>query len=88
VTAEWETSAGQRGSGKARPLTDESGTFWFFAESNVEIIVKVLDACGAFGRFWVFAAGLTRPPVPSAPILIRQASPSSGFRRRTPSKRP
>jgi hypothetical protein len=59
VTAEWETPAGQRGSGKARPLTDESGTFWFFAESNVEVIVKVLDACGAFGRFWVFAAGLT-----------------------------
>ena len=59
VTAAWETPAGGRGTGKARQLTDESGWFWFFEESNVEIVVKVLDACGAFDRFWVFAAGLT-----------------------------
>lgn len=59
VTAEWDTPAGQSGTGKAHQLTDETGYFWFFAESNVEVVVKVLDACGAFGRFWVFAAGLT-----------------------------
>jgi hypothetical protein len=59
VTATWETSAGQSGTGKARQLTDESGYFWFFSENNVEVVVKVLDACSSFGRFWVFAAGLT-----------------------------
>jgi len=59
VTAEWETPGGQSGTGKAHQLTDETGYFWFFAESNVEVVVKVLDACGAFDRFWVFAAGLT-----------------------------
>jgi hypothetical protein len=63
VTADWETSAGQRGTGRARQLTDETGTFWFFSESNVEVVVKVLDACSSFDRFWVFAAGLTNVAV-------------------------
>ncbi|MEM1180987.1 MAG: hypothetical protein AAGM22_21785 [Acidobacteriota bacterium] len=41
-------------------LTDETGYFWFFDPENIEVVLKVLDACGApFDRFWVFAAGLT-----------------------------
>ena len=29
------------------------------AATNVEAVVKVLDACGLNNRFWVFAGGLT-----------------------------
>ena len=39
---------------------DDTGYFWFFNADNVEVVVKVLDACAtAFQSFWVFAAGLT-----------------------------
>lgn len=40
-------------------LTDETGYLWFFTASNVEAVVKVLNACGVNSRQWVFAAGLT-----------------------------
>lgn len=43
-------------------LTGDTGYFWFFNASNVELVVKVLDACH-FGRFWVFAGGLTNVDV-------------------------
>ncbi|HVR28597.1 MAG TPA: hypothetical protein VMS86_03600, partial [Thermoanaerobaculia bacterium] len=45
-------------------LTDDTGAFWFFDSANVEILIKVLDACAsAFDSFWVFAAGLTNVEV-------------------------
>ena len=28
-------------------------------QDNVEVVVKVIDACQEFGKYWVFAAGLT-----------------------------
>ncbi|HET9768539.1 MAG TPA: CSLREA domain-containing protein, partial [Thermoanaerobaculia bacterium] len=60
VTARWQ-SGELAGSATAVPVTDESGSFWFFAASNLELTVKVVDACGAGadGRFWVFSSGLT-----------------------------
>jgi hypothetical protein len=45
--------------GNSVPLRSDSGYFWFFDEDNVEVVVKVLDACNPFNRYWVFAAGLT-----------------------------
>ena len=45
------------------PLTDASGNFWFFSQTNIELDVKVLDGCGVNNRFWVFAAGLTNVKV-------------------------
>ncbi|HEX2162478.1 MAG TPA: Calx-beta domain-containing protein [Thermoanaerobaculia bacterium] len=46
--------------GQTIPLTDDSGLFWFFAASNVEMLIKVLDACvEPFNRFWVFYAATT-----------------------------
>ena len=60
VEVEFETAGGQGGSGQAIKLTNDTGYFWFFDSENVEIVVKVLNACTiAPGRFWVFAAGLT-----------------------------
>lgn len=59
VRAQWTTPQGQSGTGQARALTADTGYFWFFDEANVEIVLKVLDACGFSGNFWVFATGLT-----------------------------
>ena len=61
VTATYHDHLGRDGVGVAAPLTSESGTFWFFSPDNVELILKVVDACSHpdFHNFWVFASGLT-----------------------------
>ena len=59
MRAEWRTTSGDQGFAEAVPLTSDTGTFWFFDEANVEIVVKVLDGCGVNGHYWVFAGGLT-----------------------------
>ncbi len=60
VEVTWSDSFGNTGAGRGVALTDETGYFWFFDEDNVELVVKVLDACAdPSNRFWVFAAGLT-----------------------------
>ena len=55
----WRDFAGRTGSGTAVPLSEESGLFWFFAASNLEMLVKVLDGCAVTGHHWVFAAAAT-----------------------------
>jgi hypothetical protein len=40
-------------------LTTDTGYFWFFNPSNVEVMIKVLDGCSFNNRYWVFAGGLT-----------------------------
>ena len=58
----WETPDFAAGNAAAVDLAfaDDSGYFWFFDPNNVEVVVKVLDACQTrFNSFWVFAAGLT-----------------------------
>ena len=59
ITADWRDAQGNTGSGRAVPLTADTGYFWFFGSSNVELVVKVLNGCGFNQRFWVFAGGLT-----------------------------
>jgi hypothetical protein len=41
------------------PLTSDTGYFWFFSSSNVEMVVKAVTGCGLNSRYWVFAGGLT-----------------------------
>ena len=53
------TANGVTGPGHAVPMTADTGYFWFFNDTNVEVVLKVLDACGPYHRFWVFAGGLT-----------------------------
>jgi plastocyanin len=53
------TAAGETGQGNAVQLTTDSGYFTFFDPTNVEAVVKVLNACGLNNHFWVFGAGLT-----------------------------
>jgi subtilisin-like proprotein convertase family protein len=59
VEVQFLTGGGQSGNGQATALTQDTGYFWFFDPDNVEIVVKVLNACSISDRFWVFAAGLT-----------------------------
>lgn len=60
VTAQWETSDRRNGDGRAVPLTGDSGYFWFFDAQNVEVTVKMLNACALpQPAFWFFASGMT-----------------------------
>jgi fibronectin type III domain protein/matrixin len=61
VTATFDTTAGLHGTGQPAGLTMDTGFFWFFSSTNVEVVIKVLDACAftAQPAFWVFASGLT-----------------------------
>ncbi len=59
VRASWKKADGEAGDAVAWPLTGDTGLFWFFESSNVEIVLKVLDGCGVNGHRWVFAGGLT-----------------------------
>lgn len=63
VTARWRTSQGTSGVGQPVPITRDTGFFWFFAPENIELVIKILDACEPFDRFWVFAGGLTNVEV-------------------------
>lgn len=55
----WRDFAGNTGAGRAVGLTADTGYFWFFSDSNVELVVKVLDARGFNGHFWVFFGALS-----------------------------
>jgi hypothetical protein len=57
--------AGASGSGQAHAvaLTGDTGYLWFFSDTNVEAVIKVLDGCVVNHHFWVFAGGLTNVEV-------------------------
>jgi hypothetical protein len=59
VEVVWDDPRAGTGQGKALPLTDESGGFWFFDEDNLEVTVKVLDGRAVNDHFWVFLASMT-----------------------------
>jgi len=60
VRAHWRIpNSRDAGLTRARPLLDDTGTFWFFGPDNLELAVKVLDGRVVNGRFWVFAGSLT-----------------------------
>ena len=63
VEASWSTEQGASGQGQAIQLTSDTGYFWFFNSANVELLVKVLNACGVNNHSWVFAGGLTNVEV-------------------------
>jgi hypothetical protein len=62
VEAQW-TANGTSGAGHAVLLTPDTGYFWFFADTNIEVVLKVLNACGFNQRYWVYAGGLTNVKV-------------------------
>lgn len=58
VSVAWQSTT-TSGGGNAIAMTSDTGYFWFFDSSNVEAIIKVLDARTVNNHFWVFAGGLT-----------------------------
>ena len=65
VQATYTTPTGQTGPGMAVTQTSDTGLFWFFSANNIEVIIKVVNACTFTGgpRYWGFAAGLTNVQV-------------------------
>jgi len=59
VTAEREDFQGNTGVGTAVPLTADTGYFWFFRDTNVEVVLKVLDGRPLNGNYWVFYGALS-----------------------------
>lgn len=60
VTVHFRGRPGEiRQDGRPVPLTDDTGAFWFFNASNLELVLKVLDGRAINGRFWVFYGSLT-----------------------------
>lgn len=59
VYARWRLANGTQGEARAVPFANDSGSFWFFSPTNIEVTVKVLNGCSYNHHYWVFAAGLT-----------------------------
>jgi hypothetical protein len=61
LAIDWEAPEGSAGRARVSAFSDASDSAYatFFAPSNVELVVKVLDGRGLNAHFWVFAAGLT-----------------------------
>lgn len=59
VTVSWETQDGRSGDGTAVPMTADTGLFWFFRSTNLELMVKVLDGRALNGHYWVFYGALS-----------------------------
>jgi hypothetical protein len=56
---DWMLPGGIAGKGQAVPLTDDTGSFWFFDNANLELVIKVLDGRAVNAHFWVFYGGLS-----------------------------
>lgn len=50
---------GTQGNGTAISQTVDTGAFWFFSSTNLELVIKVLDARTINNHFWVFYGALT-----------------------------
>lgn len=60
VQASYMDYGGNTGSGHASKLTDDTGQFWFFSASNVELFTKFVSFCGSgSNNFGLYANGLT-----------------------------
>ncbi|MEO1087002.1 MAG: integrin alpha, partial [Acidobacteriota bacterium] len=55
----WKDFDSRTGIGRVAEKAADSGLFWFFSESNWELLVKVLDGCSFNDHFWVFSAATT-----------------------------
>jgi hypothetical protein len=59
ASVSWKDSNGRTGDGHAIAITADTGYFWFFTSSNIELVVKVLDARTVNGKYWVFFGALS-----------------------------
>lgn len=58
----WQDFQGGAGEGRAIPLTDDTGSFWFFRDTNLELAVKVLNGSAVNGFYWNFYGSLSNVP--------------------------
>jgi hypothetical protein len=59
LSVAWQTNDGKSGSGTGVKMTNDTGYFWFFGSTNVELVIKVLDGRAVNGKFWVFYGALS-----------------------------
>ncbi len=59
VEIAWKDFSGHTGAGQAVELTADTGWFWFFSSTNVEVVLKVLDGTPLNGHHWVFYGALS-----------------------------
>ena len=59
VRAEYMDYGYNRGVGGAVPLTGDSGYFYFFGQSNVELVIKAVSFCNGGSSVGIYASGLT-----------------------------
>ncbi|HKD19900.1 MAG TPA: hypothetical protein VKG23_18760, partial [Thermoanaerobaculia bacterium] len=59
VQATFRSPTVTSGVGQSAPISDVSGSFWFFDAANLEIIVKVLDGSAVNDHFWVLYGALS-----------------------------
>ena len=63
VQTHWKNhlEEGDFGTATAVPIdvSDESGMFWFFNSSNIELVVKTLDGRALNGHYWVYFGALS-----------------------------
>ncbi len=63
VQAHWKNHLQEGDFGTATSVridvSDESGMFWFFNSSNIELVVKTLDGRRINGHYWVFFGALS-----------------------------
>ncbi len=59
IVVDWIKPDGERGIGRAETLTEDTGYFYFFRDTNIELVIKVLDGRNNNGHFWVFYGALS-----------------------------
>lgn len=61
VSVTWKNhdSPPKTGNGTAVAMSSDTGNFWFFQNTNTELVVKALDGRGLNGKFWIFFGSLT-----------------------------
>lgn len=74
IEVEWNDASGHSGFGNPVVEDDRSVRVWFFRPDNPELLIKILPACGPFGRYWVFISGLT-----DLEVEIRVHGPNSSI---------
>jgi hypothetical protein len=59
IEGSWTDHRGRTGTASVRALTQDAAILWFFSESNIEVLVKVVDGRALNNHYWVFLASLS-----------------------------
>ncbi len=74
ITVEWRDFGNRTGVGNAVQLTSDTGFFWFFKDTNVEVVIKVLNGTSINQHYWVFYGALS-----NVEYTIRVTDTETGF---------